>query len=198
MRQPERPAWATAPGRTHLFAYDATAGVEDRWCHETLSEFGRIDAIIPCAGIFVDRSVLQADDEQLDQMFEINVKAPRRLARSAWPALKASGSGRGILIASLSGKRVASARSGLYAMTKHAVVALAHALRHEGWDHGIRCTAVCPGFVETDMGRGLVPDASRELTHPDDVARLVSLALNLRNSASLAELCVNCSDGELY
>lgn len=198
MRRVERPHWVTDTDRTHLFSYEATAGVEQRWCQEVLREFGRIDAIVPNAGIFVDKSVVEAEDDELDAMLEVNVKAPRRLAQAAWPALKASGTGRAIIIASLSGKRVASARSGLYSMSKHAVVALAHALRHEGWEHGIRCTAVCPGFVDTEMGRGLVPDESRELTHPDDIARLVTLILDLPNSASLAELCVNCNDGELY
>lgn len=197
MRNPIMPDWAD-DRFVHLFSYEATSGVEATWVHQVNERFGRIDAVIPNAGIIVAKSVVQAEDDDLDAMIEINVKAPRRLVKAAWSALIASGSGRVVIIASLSGKRVASARTGLYSISKHAVVALAHALRHEGWEHGIRSTAVCPGLVETEMGRGLVPDRSRELTHPEDVARLVSVGMDLRNSSSVAEIYVNCNDGEIY
>jgi len=198
MRDTKRPDWAGDPRRAHLFAYEATAGVETEWTKAVLGEFGRIDAVIPNAGIIIANTVIEADDADLDAMLEVNVKAPRRLVQAAWPSLIASGSGRVAIIASLSGKRVASPRAGLYSMSKHAVVALAHALRHEGWKHGIRCTAVCPGLADTEMGRELVPDRSVELTHPDDIARLVCIALDLRNSSSLSELYINCNDGEIY
>ena len=48
------------------------------------------------------------------------------------------------------------------------------------------------------MGRGLVPEPSKELTHPEDVARFVSLAIDLRNSSSVSEIYINCNDGEIY
>lgn len=198
VRDPSQLDWATDSDRTHVFTYEATAGTERAWTESAIREFGRIDAVIPNAGIIVTKSVIDAEDADLDAMLEINVKAPRRLVQAAWPALIASGRGRIAIIASLSGKRVASPRTGLYSISKYAVVALAHALRHEGWQHGIRCTAICPGLSETEMGRGLVPDRERELTHPDDIARLVSLALDLRNSSSLSEMYINCNDGELY
>ncbi len=198
MRRPQRPNWASDPNVTHLFPYEATAGVEDAWTESVLEQYGRIDAVIPNAGIMIPKSVIEAEDTELDAMLEVNVKAPRRLVKAAWPTLIASGSGRVVILASLSGKRVASVRSGLYSISKHAVVALAHSLRHEGWEYGVRCTAVCPGLAETEMGRGLVPDRSVELTQPKDIARLVSIALDLRNSASLSEIYVNCNDGEIY
>jgi NAD(P)-dependent dehydrogenase (short-subunit alcohol dehydrogenase family) len=198
MRKVDRPEWASDPSRAHLFAYEATAGVEKEWTDAVLREFGRIDAMIPNAGIIIAKSVIEAEDADLDAMLEVNVKAPRRLVQAAWPALIQSGRGRIAIIASLSGKRVASPRSGLYSMSKHAVVALAHALRHEGWQHGIRCTAVCPGLADTEMGRGLVPDRNVELTDPDDIARLVATSLDLRNTSSVSELYINCNDGEIY
>jgi NAD(P)-dependent dehydrogenase (short-subunit alcohol dehydrogenase family) len=192
------PDWVSEADSVHLFPYEATAGVESTWVQTVNETFGRIDAVIPNAGIIVAKSVIEAEDQDLDAMMEVNVKAPRRLVKAAWPSLIESGSGRVVIIASLSGKRVASTRTGLYSLSKHAVVALAHALRHEGWEHGIRCTAVCPGLVETEMGRGLVPDPSKELTHPEDIARLVSLGMDLRNSSSVSEIYINCNDGEIY
>ncbi len=198
MRSPRMPDWVSDADSVHLFPYEATTGVESTWVQTVNEMFGRIDAVIPNAGIIVAKSVIEAEDQDLDAMMEVNVKAPRRLVKAAWPSLIESGSGRVVIIASLSGKRVASTRTGLYSLSKHAVVALAHAVRHEGWEHGIRCTAVCPGLVETEMGRRLVPDPSKELTHPEDIARLVSLGMDLRNSSSVSEIYINCNDGEIY
>ena len=198
MRSPQRPGWTGDGEDVQVHRYDATAGEEDAWVSATLEEFGRIDAVVANAGIMIPGSVIEAEDADLDAMYEINVKAPRRLVRSAWPALKASGAGRVMVVASLSGKRVASAKSSLYSMTKFAAVALAHGLRHEGWEHGIRATALCPGLVSTDMGKGLFPDRANDMTTAEDVARLAALALDLSNTASVAELHVNCANGEIF
>ena len=198
MREPRRPDWVWDESTIHLHAYDALAHAERDWVSAAAEHFGRIDAVVANAGVMVPKSVIDVEEGELDAMLEVNVKAPRRLAKAAWPALAASGSGRVVVVASLSGKRVASAGSGAYSMTKHAAVALAHGLRHSGWEHGIRATAVCPGFVATDMARAITDTADAAMTQPGDVARLVSLALNMPNAASVAELHVNCADGEQY
>ncbi|MEM1314972.1 MAG: SDR family NAD(P)-dependent oxidoreductase [Pseudomonadota bacterium] len=196
VRSGERPAWAPQDA-AQVFAYDALAGHEDEWVAAAQIRFGRLDAVIANAGALVEKSVIEAEDADLDAMLEVNVKAPRRLAQSAWEALRATGEGRVVVVASLSGKRVASPKTALYSMSKFAAVALAHGLRQEGWEAGIRATAVCPGLVDTDMARGAFPGAE-DMTRPEEVARLVELALTLPNSASVAELHVNCRPGELY
>lgn len=196
IRSGERPSWAPR-NAAQIFAYDALEGREEEWVAAAQIRFGRLDAVVANAGVIVEKSVIEAQDADLDLMLNVNVKAPRRLAQAAWPALMASGAGRAVIVASLSGKRVASPRTSLYSMSKFAAVALAHALRQEGWDHGIRATAVCPGLVDTDMARGAFPGA-KDMTHPQEVARLIELALTLPNEASVAELHVNCRPGELY
>ena len=198
MRKPTRPSWADDESRVQIHAYDATSRQEEAWVAEARNVFGRVDAIVANAGIMIPGSVAEADDSDLDAMLEVNVKAPRRLARAAWQALKDAGAGRVIIVGSLSGKRVASAKSSLYSMTKYAAVALAHGLRRDGWDHGIRATAMCPGLVSTDMGVGLFPDKASDMTRPEDVARMAALALDLPNSASVAEMHVNCANGEIF
>ncbi|MFT3974652.1 MAG: SDR family NAD(P)-dependent oxidoreductase [Amaricoccus sp.] len=184
--------------RVQTVRYDAGAGGEAEWVSAALARFGRIDAIVANAGIIVPKTVIEGSDEELDAMWQVNVKAPRRLAQAAFPALAASGRGRIIITASLSGKRVKSPASGLYAITKHAAVALAHALRQTGFDQGIRATAICPGFVATDMARGLTARGEADMTRAEDVAALVAMALDLPNTASVAELAVNCQAEELY
>lgn len=184
--------------RVHVHPYDALQGGEDAWVDTALRRFGRIDAVIANAGVMVPKTVVDGTDAEFDAMWTVNVKAPRRLAKAAFPALAACGRGRIVIVASLSGKRVKSPASSLYAVTKHAAVALAHGLRQTGFEQGIRATAVCPGFVATDMARGLTDRSDAAMSAPADVASLVATLLDLPNSASVAELAVNCQAEELY
>lgn len=198
MRHPEQPAWAD-PDRVHLQAYDAAdPQAEADWAEAALQRFGRIDAVIANAGIMIPKNVIEAEDEDLDAMLAVNVKAPRRLAKAAWQALSESGSGRVIVIASLSGKRVKSSRAGLYSISKYAAVALAHGIRHEGFERGIRATAICPGFVATDMALGLTDRAAEKMTSPHDLARIIAMLIELPNEASVAEFTINCQLEESY
>jgi NAD(P)-dependent dehydrogenase (short-subunit alcohol dehydrogenase family) len=171
-------------------AYDATdRGGERRWVDATMARFGRIDALVNSAGILRKVGLEDGTDEDLDALMEVNVHAPFRLLRAALPMLKASGHGRVANIASLSGKRVMGLNAG-YQMSKHAVVALTHAVRRAGWEHGIRATAVCPGYVDTDMVTG-VDMAREEMTQPADLARLVVCVMLQPNNSAVAELMVN-------
>ncbi|MCM2131244.1 SDR family NAD(P)-dependent oxidoreductase [Larsenimonas rhizosphaerae] len=197
MRTPSRPAWDD-DGRCHLFAYDATEGQEPAWVQEAHARFGRIDALVPCAGLMIPKSVIDAEEDELEAMMAVNVMAPRRLAKAAWEPLKASGRGRILLPGSLSGKRVKSADSGTYALTKHATVALAHALRQAGWEHGIRATAINPGFVNTDMARSITHYPPDQMTDPTAIAEAVGLLINLPNTSSVAEFNVNCVLEPMY
>ncbi|TIM31721.1 MAG: SDR family NAD(P)-dependent oxidoreductase [Mesorhizobium sp.] len=198
MRDPRLPEWAD-PALIHIHAYDAAGGdLETRWVTAAAARFGRIDAIVASAGICSTSTVIEAEDDELDRLLEINCKAPRRLVKAAWNALTASGRGRVIILGSLSGKRVKHAGSGLYSMTKFAAVALAHGIRHAGFDVGIRATAVCPGLVDTDMARALEARAPADMTDPADLARIIAMLVDLPNEASVAEFTLNCQLEEFY
>ena len=198
MRQPILPEWAD-PAAVKLFPYDANdAAGEKSWVEASMASFGRIDAIIANAGIMIPKTVIEADDADLDALLSVNVKAPRRLVKAAWEPLAASGHGRVIILGSLSGKRVKSAGAGLYSISKFAAVALAHGIRHAGWDLGIRATAVCPGFVATDMARSVTSRAEDQMTDPRDLARIIAMLLDLPNEASVAEFTINCQLEESY
>lgn len=198
MRQPALPAWADA-GLHQAVAYDATdAAAGARWVEAAMARFGRIDAVIANAGIIIRKTVIEAEDEDIDALLTVNVKAPRQLVKAAWEPLARSGGGRVVIVASLSGKRVKSAASGSYSVSKFAAVGLAHAIRHAGFDLDIRATAVCPGFVATDMARGLTERDDRLMTSPDDLARVVAMLVSLPNEASVAEFAVNCQLEESF
>jgi len=167
-------------------AEDATA-----WVEATMARFGRIDALVNAAGISSPRVRLDEPDEtSLDGMWAINVKGPLRMIRAALPHLRAGGEGRVINIASLSGKRVANENFG-YAMSKFALIALTQAVRREGWDAGIRATALCPGFVATDMTAYVTTAPRDKMTRPEDIAVLAETLLLLPNTATIGELLVN-------
>lgn len=197
MRVPVMPDWAD--DHVHLHAYDAADPLaEEAWVAAALQTYGRIDAVVANAGLMIPKTVIEAEDDDLQALLDVNVKAPRRLAKAAWEALTASGRGRVIILASLSGKRVKSAGSGIYAMTKFAAVALAHALRHAGFDAGIRATAICPGFVSTDMATSISDRDPGLMTDPRDLARIIAMLIDLPNEASVAEFAVNCQLEESF
>ncbi|NVN09990.1 SDR family NAD(P)-dependent oxidoreductase [Nguyenibacter vanlangensis] len=187
-------------GAPHLVhGFDATAGGAERdWVEATVARYGRVDAIIANAGVMIPHSILDCSEDEMSLMLEVNLRSPIRLVRAAWPHLAACGAGRVVVIASLSGKRVKSAESGPYAMTKHAAVALAHSIKRTGWAAGIRATAVCPGFVATDMARSITTRADETMTQPQDVARMIAAVLDLPNTANVSELCISCSEEDLY
>ncbi|GGE12830.1 short-chain dehydrogenase [Aureimonas endophytica] len=198
LRDPDAAPGIADLAAAHRQRYDAAAGGEEAWVEAALARFGRIDAIVANAGILIPKSVIAAEDEELDAMLAVNVKAPRRLAKAAFEALAASGRGRVVILASLSGKRVKSADSGLYAMSKFAAVALSHGIRQAGFDRGIRATAVCPGFVATDMARPIAGREDAAMTDPDELAAVVAMLIGLSNTASVAEFHVNCQLEEFY
>lgn len=161
-------------------------GSAEAWVAATVARFGRVDAVVNAAGINPMGRLLDEDETAHDAQWRVNVKGPMRVIRAAWPHLVASGEGRVVNLASLSGKRVANENIG-YAMSKFALVALTQEVRRKGWEHGIRATALCPGFVATDMTRK-ANWPREQMSRPEDVAVLVETVLRPtpRRSASCA------------
>jgi NAD(P)-dependent dehydrogenase (short-subunit alcohol dehydrogenase family) len=178
--------------RLTAHAFEASApGSAAAWVAATMARHGRIDALVNAAGINPRAAMLDADETNFDAMWTVNAKGPMRVIRAAWPHLVAAGEGRVVNVASLSGKRVRNENLG-YAMSKFAVMALTQEVRRQGWEHGIRATAVCPGFVDTDMTSHVTKVGRDAMTRPEDIAALVEAVLRLPNNATVAELLVNC------
>ena len=135
----------------------------------------------------------KGDEADLDAMWEVNFKAPFRLTKAALPHLRKTGRGRVINVASTDGKRYRDETTSLgYVVTKHALVAMTHAVRFAGWDDGVRATAICPGAIDTEMIAdlpGVTPSANR--LKPETIADIVAFLLTLPNEASIPELVAN-------
>ena len=178
--------------RIVLERYDAEdQGSHHQWVEATARYFGRIDGLVNNAGMVVRVTVEDEKDVELDRMWVVNVKAPLSMIRNTLPHLRRSGTGRIINVSSIAGKAVYNDNAG-YSMTKFATVALSHATRRAGWDDGVRCTALCPGFVATDMTSDVETFPYNKMMVPSDIAEIVLMLLALSNNASVAELVVNC------
>lgn len=179
-------------GEVAAIAYEAAeVASATRWVDETMARFGRIDVLVNNAGIHRNVTLESGGEDELDELLAINVKAPFRLIRAALPHLKASGAGRVVNVASMSGKRARNLAVG-YQMSKAAMVMLTHAVRRIGWESGVRAVAVCPGYVRTDMAGGPTAPPRDQMTDPDELAGLIATVVGLSNTASVAELLVNC------
>jgi NAD(P)-dependent dehydrogenase (short-subunit alcohol dehydrogenase family) len=184
--------------RVFLHRYDAlvpeTAGA---WVRATQAHFGGgtggIDTVIHCAGIFSRVGLLfrEGEEGEIERVWRVNVMGPWWLSRAAWPALVASGDGRVIVLVSMSGKRVKGSLAA-YASSKFALMALCQAMRQEGWSAGIRVTAVCPGWVNTDMAAAVTALPREAMSQPQDLAALVCQVLRQPASCVPFELAVNC------
>ena len=173
-----------------LHRHDATdPDAAERWTAETVAAHGRIDCLVNNAGVAHTGGIFDTPEAALDEMWEVNAKGPLRTIRATLDHLRRSGEGRIVNVISMSGKRVRGTFAPGYAMSKHAATAMHHAVRHATFGDGIRCTAVCPGFVQTDMTVDSGVDPSL-MIQPEDLAATVATILRLPNTASVAELLV--------
>ncbi len=131
----------------------ADRGALDRTVGELLDELAhRCDILVNNAGVSRLRSLADTDDTLLDWLFAVNFTAAFRITRALLPALRASGRGSVVNIASelaLVGQRDYSA----YCATKGAVLAWSRALALELAAQHIRVNTVCPGPVDTVLLR---------------------------------------------
>jgi 3-hydroxybutyrate dehydrogenase len=162
-----------------------------------LERFGRLDALVPNAGFQHVAPVAEFPEDTWDAMIALLLTSPFLLARTAWPALRESGDGRIVAIASAHAL-VASPYKSAYVSAKHGVLGLVKTLALEGASDGITATAVCPGYVRTPLvekqladqakARGipeervledviLEPHAVKRLIEPEEVADTVAFLL---------------------
>ena len=134
---------------------------------DALSRFGRLDVVVANAGI---QHVSPIEDFPVDKwntIVSLLLTSPFLLAKYSWPALKDSGAGRFVAIASVHGL-VASPYKAAYVSSKHGVVGLVKTLALEGAEHGITATAVCPGYVRTPLVEKQIADQAKAHNLPEE------------------------------
>jgi NAD(P)-dependent dehydrogenase (short-subunit alcohol dehydrogenase family) len=132
-------------------------GAAERAVADALDRHGRLDVLIPAAGIVHRHSALETSDEEWDEVVAVNLTAVFRWSRAAIGAMREGGGGSIVTVGSGWGL-VAGPRAVSYAATKAAVVNLTRALAIDHGRDGIRVNCVCPGDTDTPMLRGELRD----------------------------------------
>ena len=150
------------------FEADLTdANANEASVEEAIKRFGRLDVVVANAGIQHVSPIEEFPVEKWNTIVALLLTSPFLLARYSWPALKASGAGRFIAIASVHGL-VASPFKAAYISSKHGVVGLCKTLALEGAGHGITANAVCPAYVRTPLVEKQIADQARAHGLPED------------------------------
>ena len=161
---------------TYLAGDCAEADVARSIAATALKKFGKIDAVIPNAGIGMYGSILDYSDEQITSMLRTNIDARIHIIRAALPSMIKAATGDIVITASVAGFH-AAANQAIYSGTKHAQVGIAAALDRELREKGIRVALVCPAGVDTEfaMGTGRTPGMEKLATYlrPEDVAQQI-------------------------
>ncbi len=131
---------------------DVTQEHDTARCIETtIGAFGRVDVLVNNAGsLSGSDNFLETTPEQWDQSFRVNLLGPMMMIQAAIPKMRAAGGGSIINIGS-TGSLGAEAGFGAYTAMKHGLIGLTKTIAAEFGVDGIRCNAICPGYIMTDM-----------------------------------------------
>lgn len=149
--------------RVHCVPADLTVPADAaRLVQAALAAAGRLDVLVNNAGAMRFGRVESAPDALWQEMMEVNAFGPMRLMRAALPALRASGGGSIVNIASIAGEQ-ALPGNGPYGTAKRALRHLSQVLAMEVASEAIRVNVICPGVVEgTELIDSFFPRAQVE------------------------------------
>lgn len=120
---------------------------------EGAAALGRVDILINNAGTAAYGGVFKGKPNELAREMEVNYLGVLRMVRALAPAMIDHGDGLVVNIGSMLGK-VNLPALGTYCATKAALLSLAHAMRADLEEHGVRVMTVLPGTLDTDMSSG--------------------------------------------
>jgi len=166
----------------------------ERMAIAVMEKFGRIDVLVNNAGI---SSIAPAEDistEEWRRVLEVNLLGPFLCCRTFGRIMLRQGSGSIVNVASVAGLLGVADRAA-YNASKHGLVGLTRTLAAEWGGRGVRCNAVCPGWVKTPMDdtaqdAGLYRDSDiinrvpqARFATPDDVAKAIAFLADPEQSA---------------
>ena len=120
---------------------------------------GPVNVLFNHAGTIVIKPFLETEEADWDFLFDVNVKSMYLMTRAVLPMMLEQGKGAIVCTSSISAV-YATPNEVLYDATKGACHMFARAIAVEFRDRGIRCNAVCPGFIETPHGKREVEQLS--------------------------------------
>jgi short-subunit dehydrogenase len=144
--------------------------------------WGKIDVVINSAGVVLMKPFLDYTSEDMDLVFNTNIKGSCLIAKAIVPIFKKQKGGRIINLGSTRSFTVAPNKS-IYAMSKFALRALNNSINLEFNKKGIYSSMVCPGKVDIT---GLNP----QLVSPKDIILAIEKIISLPNNTNVEEVII--------
>jgi short-subunit dehydrogenase len=149
-----------------------------------------VDILVNCAGLFLIKSLLKTDLKEYEKMFNINVKAPFMLSKAFAPDMVKNKWGRIVNIASSSAYN-GGADTGLYCMTKHALLGMSKSLYVELKENGVRVHNVSPGSIQTKMGASDYRQDFSTFINPKEIAAYIAFIVSFDSEMVVEETRLN-------
>ncbi|HUQ64631.1 MAG TPA: 3-oxoacyl-[acyl-carrier-protein] reductase, partial [Flavitalea sp.] len=134
-------------------AYKSNAGVyadSEAMINDVVKEFGTIDICVNNAGVSKDNLLLRMTEQQWDEVMAVNLKSVFNMTRQVMRPMMKARKGSIINMSSIIGIRGNAGQSS-YAASKAGIIGFTKSMAHELGSRNIRCNAIAPGFIETDM-----------------------------------------------
>jgi NAD(P)-dependent dehydrogenase (short-subunit alcohol dehydrogenase family) len=156
-----------------------------RMADTIMQEFGRIDVLVNNAGISFIAPAEETTTEEWRRVMDVNLLGPFLCCRAFGRIMLKQGSGSIVNVASVAGLLGVADRAA-YNASKHGLIGLTRTLAAEWGGRGVRCNAVCPGWVKTPMdeasqGAGFYQDSDiinrvpqARFATPDDIAQAIA------------------------
>jgi NAD(P)-dependent dehydrogenase (short-subunit alcohol dehydrogenase family) len=175
-----------------LGAHPVTADLsKDEDCRrivdEHREEHARLDLLVNSAGVGIAGSIDELETRHIDRQLNVNLRGLMLVTAAALPLLREA-SGIIVNIASIAGT-IPSPRLPVYGATKAAVIQFTNTLNRSEEEHGIRATALSPGFVDTPMSE-FAPIPKEQMIRPEDCAEVVRSLLNLSPFARIPHVVI--------
>jgi serine 3-dehydrogenase (NADP+) len=154
--------------------------------------FGPVDVLVYATGTNTpDRALVRLNATIWDMMLNVNLNGAYYVTDAVLPSMRERGAGHLIYISSISGL-TADVSGAAYQAAKRGLLGLAHAVRVEEKEHGIRTCVVCPGLVETEILEKRpvkpTPEVLAKAMQPEDVAEVVVSIAKLPPRAAIPEV----------
>jgi 3-oxoacyl-[acyl-carrier protein] reductase len=134
-------------------AYKSNAGIFtecETFVNEVLKDFGAVDICINNAGISKDNLLLRLTPDQWDEVINTNLKSVYNMTKQVIRPMMKAKKGSIVNMSSIVGVRGNAGQSS-YAASKAGIIGFTKSVALELGSRNIRCNAIAPGFVETDM-----------------------------------------------
>jgi len=133
--------------------YKSNAGSyedSEKFVNDVVSEHGTVDVCVNNAGISKDSLLMRLNPAQWDEVMETNLKSVFNMTKQVIKPMMKAKKGSVINMSSIIGIRGNAGQSS-YASSKAGIIGFTKSIAHELGSRNIRCNAIAPGFVETDM-----------------------------------------------